>query len=119
MILGKKMEYYQLIQKINLIVDNRIREKINLCELAKELGYTTFHINRIFSKFTGITIMAYVIRRKLQHALFDLRSGEKIIDIALKYGFETHSGFTKAFKKRFGIPPSYFQNNFNNVSYPE
>ena len=113
------MEYYHLIQKINVIIDSRIREKINLSELAKELGYTTFHINRIFSKLTGITIMAYVIRRKLQHALCDLQSGEKIIDIALKYGFETHSGFTKAFKKRFGIPPSYYNNFIISASCPE
>jgi len=53
--------------------------------------------------------MAYVTRRKLQYALFDLSCGEKIIDVALKYGFETHAGFTKAFKKCFGYPPSLYR----------
>ncbi len=53
--------------------------------------------------------MAYVIRRKLQYALYDLGCGEKIIDVAVKYGFETHAGFTKAFKKCFGYSPSLYR----------
>ena len=52
--------------------------------------------------------MAYVTRRKLQYALYELSCGEKIIDVALKYGFETHASFTKAFKKCFGYPPSLY-----------
>lgn len=53
--------------------------------------------------------MDYVLKRKLQYALYDLAQGEKIIQIALDYGFETHSGFTKAFKKYFGSPPSLYR----------
>lgn len=91
------------------MIDNRIAEKIVPRELAKESGYSTFHLNRLFSRVTGITLMAYVTRRKLQYALYDLSCGEKIIDVALKYGFETHAGFTKAFKKCFGYPPSLYR----------
>jgi AraC family transcriptional regulator len=50
--------------------------------------------------------MNYVIRRKLEYALYDLSQGKRIIDVAMDYGFETHAGFTKAFKKCFGYPPS-------------
>ena len=53
--------------------------------------------------------MAYITRRKLQYALYDLSSGEKVIDVALKYGFETHAGFTRAFKKCFGYTPSLYR----------
>ena len=53
--------------------------------------------------------MDYVLKRKLQYALYDLARDEKIIQIALNYGFETHSGFTKAFKKCFGSPPSLYR----------
>lgn len=53
--------------------------------------------------------MDYVLKRKLQYALYDLAQGEKVIQIALDYGFETHSGFTKAFKKCFGSPPSLYR----------
>jgi len=99
----------RIIQEILDSIDNRITEKITLRELAEESGYSTFHLNRLFSGVTGITLMVYVTRRKLQYALHDLSCGERIIDIAMKYGFETHAGFTKAFKKCFGSSPSLYR----------
>jgi AraC family transcriptional regulator len=98
-----------VIQRVLDIIDNRITERITPQELAKECGYSVFHFNRLFSRETKITLMAYVTRRKLQYALYDLSSGEKILDVALKYGFETHAGFTKAFKKCFGCTPSLYR----------
>jgi AraC family transcriptional regulator len=58
---------------------------------------------------TGTPFMGYVTRRKLEHALYDVAIGKKIIDAAMEYGFETHAGFTKAFKKHFGYPPSLYR----------
>ena len=103
------MEEKELLQNVLDIIDNRITERITLKELAEESSYSTSHLNRLFSGMTGITLMAYATRRKLQYALFDLNCGKKIIDIALKYGFETHAGFTKAFKKCFGYSPSLYR----------
>lgn len=73
------------------------------------VGYSPYHFYRIFDKQIGYTVMDYVLKRKLQYALYELVRGEKIIQIALDYGFETHSGFTKAFKKCFGSPPSLYR----------
>ncbi len=103
------MEDKNIIQNALDIIDNRITEGITPQELARECGYSTFHFSRLFSGVTKITPMAYVTRRKLQYALYDVSCGEKIIDIAVKYGFETHAGFTKAFKKCFGYPPSIYR----------
>ena len=50
--------------------------------------------------------MSYVTWRRLQYALYDLSNGKKVIDAAMDYGFETHAGFTKAFVRWFGFPPS-------------
>ena len=97
------------IQRILDIVDRRITEKITLRELAEAAGYSSFHFNRMFTRITGITLMTYVIYRKLRYALYDLSCGEKIIDVALKYGFETHAGFSRAFKKYFGYSPSLYR----------
>lgn len=103
------MEENRNIQLILDSIDSRITEVITLKGLGKESGYSAYHFNRIFTKATGITVMAYVTRRKLQYALYDLGCGEKILDIAFKYGFETHAGFTKAFKKNFGSTPSIYR----------
>ncbi len=98
-----------LIQNALDIIDNRITGVISPQELAKASGYSTFHFSRLFSRATRITLAAYITRRKLQYALYDVSCGEKIIDVAVKYGFETHAGFTKAFKKCFGYPPSIYR----------
>jgi AraC family transcriptional regulator len=53
--------------------------------------------------------MEYVRLRRLAFAAWELSSGRKLIDIALDYGFETHSGFSKAFKRRYGVSPEKYR----------
>jgi AraC family transcriptional regulator len=103
------LENNNIIQKALDIIDISINEPITPQKLAKECGYSSVHFSRLFSEATGITLMAYITRRKLQFALYDVSCSEKIIDVAVKYGFETHAGFTKAFKKCFGYPPSIYR----------
>lgn len=98
-----------LLQQIINYIDEHIKEEINPEELAALAGYSPYHFYRIFDKHIGYTVMDYVQKRKLQFALYELVQGKKIIQIALDYGFETHSGFTKAFKKCFGSPPSLYK----------
>ena len=98
-----------IIQEILDIIDSRITDNITLRDLAVKSGYSASHLGRLFSKVTGITLMAYTTRRKLHYALYDIGCGEKILDVAVKYGFETHAGFTKACKKHFGYPPSIYR----------
>ena len=46
----------------------------------------------------GVSLMEYVKDRRLLRAAEDIMSGKKILDVAIEYGYETHSGFTKAFR---------------------
>jgi AraC family transcriptional regulator len=98
-----------LLQQVIDYVEDHIKDEIKPEDLAKMVGYSPYHFYRIFDKHIGYTIMDYVLKRKLQYALYELVKGGKIIQIALEYGFETHSGFTKAFKKCFGSPPSLYR----------
>jgi len=50
--------------------------------------------------------MEYVKERRLIKASEEIANGKKIIDAALEYGYESHSGFTKAFKNKFGFSPA-------------
>ena len=103
------MEYEATIQLALDDIDKRINENIRVDELARTANYSIYHFCRIFMLMTGTPVMAYVTRRKLEFALFDLSQGRKIIDVAMDYGFETHAGFTKAFKKCFGYSPSLYR----------
>lgn len=98
-----------LLQKVIDYIEENIKKEIDPEILAKMAGYSPYHFYRVFQKHTGYTLMDYVVKRKLQYALHELVSGKKIIQIAMDYGFETHAGFTKAFKKCFGSPPSLYK----------
>lgn len=103
------MENIDLIQKTVDYIDMNINKKITAQELANISGFSTYHYYRLFNKFVGIPVMEYITRRKLQFSCFNLRNGERVLDIALNYSFETHAGFTKAFKKHFGYSPNYYR----------
>lgn len=103
------MEYEVIVQSVLDEIDARITERIKADELARITNYSLYHFCRVFMAVTGTPVMSYVTRRKLEHALYDLSRSRKIIDVAMDYGFETHMGFTKAFKKCFGCPPSLYR----------
>lgn len=103
------MDYIKQIQETIDYIDDHIIEKLCVQELAQIACFSTYHYYRIFYSFIGMTVMEYVTRRKLQFALQDLQNDRKVIDIAMDYGFETHAGFTKAFKKHFGYPPNVYR----------
>ena len=102
------MEHEAMIQAVLDEIDARIAENIRADELARAANYSVYHFCRLFMALTGTPVMGYVTRRKLEYALYDLRQGRRILDVAMDYGFETHAGFTKAFKKHFGYPPSLY-----------
>jgi AraC family transcriptional regulator len=98
-----------LLQQVIDYIEEHIKDEIDSEKLAKMVGYSPYHFSRIFYNHVGYTIMDYVLKRKLQYALHELVNGKKILQIALDFGFETHAGFTKAFKKCFGSPPSLYK----------
>jgi len=100
------MEYETVIQSTLENIDKRITENIRVDELARIANYSVYHFCRVFMTLTGTPVISYVIRRKLEYALYDLSRGMKVVDVAMAYGFETQAGFTKAFKKCSGFPPS-------------
>ena len=103
------MDYSPVIQSALDDIDKRITESIRAVELAYAANYSVYHFCRVFSELTGTPVSAYIARRKLEYALYELSKGRKIIEVAAEYGFETHAGFTKAFKKCFGCPPSLYR----------
>lgn len=62
--------------------------------------------SRMFREEMGTTLMDYVKQQRLFGAAREIREGRKILDTALDYGYETHSGFTRAFRAQFGYSPA-------------
>ena len=91
-------------------VEKNIENKIELKELADFMGYSPFYISRKFVDIYGIPITGYVRIRKLQYSIKDLLDGMKVIDVAMKYSFESHEGFSRSFKSLFGSSPKNIRN---------
>lgn len=98
-------------------IDEHIEEELTTARVADEAGYSPFYFSRIFKNEMGITLKDYVTRRKLVKASEKIVSGYRVIDAALQYGWETHAGFTKAFKKEFGFSPSFLKFMLNEIRY--
>ncbi len=69
------------------------------------LGIDPARARRYFQRNYGMTFHAYSRSRRLGGALNQIRQGEKLDDVALGHGFDSHSGFREAFAKTFGTPP--------------
>lgn len=99
--------FNKCLKYIDKVLDDEIDEKT----VSTLSGYSYPLFKRIFSIITGITLSEYIRFRKLTFAAIDLReTNEKVIDIAIKYGYDSPDSFTTAFKKFHGFTPSEIRN---------
>lgn len=87
-------------------IEEHLEESLNIKRLAEIAGYSEYHFIRMFKRYTNETVMEYVCRRRLIRACKDILLGMRIIDVAIKYGWQSHSAFSKSFNREFGFPPS-------------
>ncbi|MBN9417320.1 AraC family transcriptional regulator [bacterium SCN 62-11] len=66
-----------------------------------------YHFSRMFSFLAGVGLAEYIRRRRLTRAAFDLRDPEaRVLDVALKYDYQSADSFARAFQALHGVPPS-------------
>ncbi|MDR2717496.1 MAG: AraC family transcriptional regulator [Treponema sp.] len=106
---GSNLEHIDILQEMLRYIDAHIKEEMNVEKLAERAGFSPYYFCRIFQCGVGSSIMEYVRSRRLAYAASELNSGRKILNIAIDYGFETHSGFSKAFHRYFGCPPEIYR----------
>lgn len=101
------MDWITGIQNAINYTEDRLTEVIDYGEVAKEAACSSFYFQRIFGILCGISFGDYIRNRRLTLAGSELCSADaKVIDIALKYGYESPESFTRAFSKFHGITPS-------------
>lgn len=87
-------------------IETHLMKKIDYAEIAKSACCSAFHFQRMFPFITGITLSDYIRRRRLTLAAFDLQTSDiKVIDVGLKYGYESPEAFSRAFKALHGVMP--------------
>ena len=104
---GGKMDVTQRIQKAIDFIEEHLTEKIEYEEVSKCAFFSSFHFQRLFGITCKITIGEYIRKRRLTLAGKELLSKKtKILDLSLKYGYETPESFSRAFFKFHGVMPS-------------
>lgn len=105
------IEHIEAMQRAIDYIESHITDELTVEEIAREAFISKYHFQRLFSRMVGMPVIRYVTKRRLQYALYELAGGDRVIDVAFRYGFESHAGFTRAFKKMFGYPPSLYRSH--------
>ncbi|MBU8598192.1 AraC family transcriptional regulator [Shouchella clausii] len=88
-------------------IESHLDNELLLDEIAAIACMSRFHFQRMFRMLTGYTVTEYIRNRRITIAAQELvHSKSKVIDVAMKYGYESPEAFTKAFRRIHGIPPS-------------
>ena len=98
------------IERLNRAVDyieEHLAGEIRYDEAAKIACCSTFHFQRMFSYIAGVPLSEYIRRRRMTDAAFALQQRDvRVIDLALRYGYESPTAFNRAFRSVHGVPPS-------------
>lgn len=106
------MNYYEDLNKVIDKIEENLTEKIDYKDLAKIVGTSSYTLQRIFAFLTGITLTEYIRKRRLSNAAEELLSTDiKIIDLALKYQYDSPISFSNSFKKMHGVSPQNLRKN--------
>ena len=98
----------EIIRRSLETMEANLKAEVTLADLADQAGYSRWHFSHLFVSATGQSVAQYMLRRRLDHALHEIASGRRAIDVVPAYGFETYSGFYRAFVKLYGCSPKKY-----------
>ena len=101
------MEWMQRLNQSIEYIEQHITEELDYEKVAKVAGCPSYYFQQMFLYMTDMTLRKYIRRRRLSLAAVELQKDTgRVIDIAVKYGYESPTAFTRAFKSFHGIVPS-------------
>lgn len=81
-----------------------------LPDLARLAGADPYHFHRVFRRVTGRPVRRFVHELRMEYAAYRLLyTDHRVIDIAVGAGYDSHAGFTRAFRRRYGLPPARYR----------
>lgn len=101
------------------IIEKQIHEKLTVETLADSIPLSKYHYQRMFRDVVGESVMQYVTRRRLALAAAELAEEETtVLEIALKYGYDSHEGFTRSFRAHMGVTPTEYRKYHQSIYSP-
>ncbi len=101
---------YRELKDVITHIEQHIEEPLSLEQIAELSAISKAHLSRMFKAMSGLSLAQYIRERKLAVSLSVLReTDDKIIDIALRFGFSYEQTYIRAFKQAFGITPHQYR----------
>ena len=117
------MYAWEAIEQSLTFIEKHLTEEIYTEELANIAGLSPFYFQRLFKRLVNKPVQEYVKLRRLAKVIENLGNTEqRILDVALDYGFTSHANFTRAFKETYGITPEEYRRDLpmlNTFDKPE
>lgn len=117
------MHAWEAIEQSLNFIEEHLTEEISTEKLANAIGLSPFYFQRLFKRLVNKPVQEYVKLRRLAKVIEKLGDSEqRILDVALDYGFSSHANFTRAFKETYGITPEDYRKDLpmlNTFDKPE
>jgi len=97
------------LHQVLMYIHEHINQALPAADVAKKFGYSKWYFCARFKNYTGKTFVEYVRHYRIQLAALEILSGAKILDVAVSYGYDSISGFNKAFLKEYGCSPTEYR----------
>lgn len=100
------MDFLNKMNQVADYIEAHLTDDIDYGELASIVCCSVYQFGRIFVYVIGTPLSEYVRRRRLSQAALELQNGnQKVIDVALRYGYHSPDAFTRAFSAMHGVTP--------------
>ena len=117
------MHAYEAIEQSLTFIEEHLTKEISTEELANTVGLSPFYFQRLFKRLVNKPVQEYVKLRRLAKVIENLKNtDQRILDVALDYGFSSHGNFTRAFRETYGITPESYRRDLpmlNTFARPE
>lgn len=102
------MYYCEIMRECEEYINQNLEYPPSAKMLAEKFGYSLYHFCHLFRAHFGISVGEYILERRLENAAKSISNGMSITNAAIRAGYDTPSGFAKAFKKMYGVNASEY-----------
>lgn len=113
------MEWVERLNESVGYIEEHLTDTVDYERLGQIACCSSYHYQRMFTYMVGLPLSEYIRRRRMSLAAADLQSGERVLDVALKYGYSSPTAFNRAFQAIHGVTPSAVRSGGASVrAYP-
>lgn len=113
------MSHFAQVRRGIEFVEEHLESELEPADVARHVGMSHWHFQRIFKALAGETLATYIRSRRFARSLERLTgTRERVLDVALAAGFDSQASFTRAFAKAFGVTPARYRREPGRVPFP-